>query len=169
MSGFSRGSRKIGNCARTARASNVRADGTARAGAPAGAAAAEEAGDAGDAGARVAAEPLPAATGAAECAGLRWVTASPDLVADRVPQLLAHALERDAVEHRGEETLDDQTLGPEARQAARHEVVHLLGVHVPDRRAVRAAHVVRQDLEARDAVGARRLGEQQVAVRLVGV
>jgi hypothetical protein len=40
---------------------------------------------------------------------------------------------------------------------------------VPDGRAVRAAHVVGEDLEARDAVGTRQVGEQQVAVRLVGV
>src|SRR5437879_9895913 len=51
---------------------------------------------------------------------------SPDLVLDDVAQPVPDALERDAVEHRGEEALHDQALGLVARQAARHQVVHLL-------------------------------------------
>src|SRR5262245_57501501 len=140
----------MGNCARTTLASNLR-----------GAADRAEASKAvaAGAGAGWADEPAAAraAALAAACAGLRFVTASPDLVPDHVPQLIADALERDAVEHRGEEALDDQALRLEPRQAARHEVVHLLGVDVPDRGPVGAAHVVGEDLEPRDAVRARRL------------
>jgi hypothetical protein len=43
------------------------------------------------------------------------------------------------------------------------EVEELLGVDLGDRRRVRAAHVVGEDLQAGDRVGVRALGQQQVA------
>src|SRR5688572_20072426 len=101
-----------------------------------------------------------------------WVTGSmvsPELLLDRLAKLVAHPLERNAIEHRREETLDDQTLCLRARKSASHEVEELLLVDLSDGGAVRAPDVVRQDLEPRDAVGARGAGEQQVAVGLVGV
>ena len=54
-------------------------------------------------------------------------------------------------------------------QPARAQVEELLGVDLGDRRGVRAAHVVGEDLQARDRVGVRALGEQQVAALLEGV
>ena len=45
----------------------------------------------------------------------------------------------------------------------------MLAVDAADRRAVCAADVVRQDLEAGDAVGTSLIGQQQIAVGLVGV
>src|SRR5581483_5175550 len=70
------------------------------------------------------------------------------------------SLERDAVDHRREEALDDHPLRLRLRQAAAHEVEQLFLVDRAGRRAVCAADVVRQDLEHRDRVGARALGEQ---------
>src|SRR6185503_927011 len=94
-------------------------------------------------------------------------TRSPDLGFDRLAQLLADAFQRNAVQHRGEEALDNQSLRLRARQTAGHEIEELLLVDLPDGGAMGAAHIVGQDLETRNAVGARGVGEQQVAVRLV--
>src|ERR1051326_3050772 len=91
--------------------------------------------------------------GAAACA-------SADLALDLAAQALAHGLERDAPDHGLEERLHDESLRLQPRQPARHEVVHLLRLHEADRRPVRAAHVVGEDLEPGDAVGARLVGEQ---------
>src|SRR5207237_3122387 len=88
---------------------------------------------------------------------------------DRRAQLLAHAGERNSIEHRHEEPLDDQPLSLAPRESPGHEVIELLLVHLSDRGPVRATHVVREDLETRNAVGARRVGEQQIAVGLIGV
>ena len=55
------------------------------------------------------------------------------------------------------------------RKTTRHQVEELVAVDAPERRTVRAANVVRHDLEARDRVGVRVRREQQVAVLLVGV
>ena len=54
-------------------------------------------------------------------------------------------------------------------QAVRAQVEELLAVDLGDGRRVGAAHVVGQDLEARDRVGVGALGEQQVARLLEGV
>ena len=51
-------------------------------------------------------------------------------------------------------------------EPARAQVEELLLVDLRDRRGVRAADVVGEDLEARDRVGVRLLGEQQVAALL---
>src|SRR5204862_4704153 len=80
---------------------------------------------------------------------------------------LAHRLQLDAVEHVLEEAAHDQPLRFGARETARHQVEELLAVDLAERRAVRAAHVVGEDLEAGDRVGVRALREQQVAVLLV--
>src|SRR6185503_2643173 len=58
----------------------------------------------------------------------------------------------DALQHRLEEALDDQLLRLGARQTAGSQVEELLLVHLHHRGAVRAAHVVRLDLEAGDGV-----------------
>ena len=70
-------------------------------------------------------------------------------------QRLAHRLELDPVEHVLEEAADDQPLGLGAREAAGHRVEELLAVDLAERRAVRAADVVGEDLEAGDRVGVR--------------
>ena len=58
-------------------------------------------------------------------------------------------------------------LGP--RQAARLQVEHRLFIQLPHRRAVRALHVVRENLELRVRVDRRVVREQQGAVGLLGV
>src|ERR1044072_6678387 len=80
-----------------------------------------------------------------------------------------HRLELDAVEDLLVEAAHDEALGLPTRKPARHAVEELVAIDLADRRAVRAAHVVRLDLEARDRVCVRLVGEEQVAVLLVGV
>ena len=63
----------------------------------------------------------------------------------------------------------DQPLRLGAREAARHQVEELLAVDLAERRAVGAAHVVGEDLEAGDRVRVGGLREQEVAVLLVRV
>src|SRR5439155_12842043 len=92
-----------------------------------------------------------------------------DLALDLAAQALAHGLERNAPDHRLEERLHDEPLRVEARESPRHEVVEMLRLHVAQRGAVRATHVVGEDLEAGNAVRARLVREQQVPVRLIGV
>ena len=75
----------------------------------------------------------------------------------------------DARERVGVERRHEHLLGLAALEAARHEEEEQLRVDPADRRGVRAAHVVGEDLEARDRVGVRVAGEQQVAVLLEGV
>src|SRR5262245_42550086 len=88
---------------------------------------------------------------------------------ERGPQRLAHRCELDPVEHVLEEPAHDQPLRLRASEAARHQVEELFAVDLAERRAVRAADVVRHDLEPGDRVRVRLVGEQQVAVLLVGV
>src|SRR2546423_15424985 len=80
------------------------------------------------------------------------------LVLDQVPRLL----HRDAGDHLSEEALDHHPLGDRARYAARLQVEEVLWIDGRDRRAVRAADVVVEDLEHRDRVGVGLLREQQV-------
>ena len=61
-----------------------------------------------------------------------------------------HRLELDSVEHVLEEAAQDQALRVGPREAAGHRVEELVSVDLADGRAVRAADVVRLDLEARD-------------------
>ena len=78
-------------------------------------------------------------------------------------------VELDAVEHVLEEAAHDQPLRVAAREAAGHRVEELVAVDLADRRAVRAADVVGEDLEPRDRVRVRVGREDQVAVLLVRV
>src|SRR5579884_3524818 len=82
---------------------------------------------------------------------------------------LADRLELDAVEHVLEEAADDQALRFRPREPAGHQVEELLAIDAADRRAVRAAHVVREDLEPWDRDRVRRRREHQVAALLVGI
>src|SRR5581483_9928044 len=88
---------------------------------------------------------------------------------ERGAEGFAHRLQLDAVEHVLEEAAHDQPLRLGARQAARHQVEDLFAIDAAERGAVRAAHVVRHDLETRDRIRMRLVGEQQVAVLLVRV
>ena len=73
---------------------------------------------------------------------------------------LAHGLELDPVEHVLEEAAHDEPLRLLARETACHCVEELLAVDLAQCRPVRAAHVVGEDLEARDRVRVGRLREQ---------
>src|SRR5262249_20564871 len=84
-------------------------------------------------------------------------------------QGVAHGRELDAVEDVLEEAADDQPLGVRTREATRHGVEQLVAIDLGERRAVGAAHVVREDLEAGDGVRMGLLGEEQVAILLIGV
>jgi hypothetical protein len=68
-----------------------------------------------------------------------------------------------------EEAAHDQPLGLAAREPACHQVEELVAIDAAHGRAVRAAHVVRQDLETRDRNCMRRRRQHQVPVFLVGV
>ena len=89
-----------------------------------------------------------------------------ELVDDRPPQAARERADREPLEHVVEESEHDQALRLFGRDAARLEVVELLVVDRSDGRRVRAADVVRLDLEVRDRLRARAFGEHEVAVRL---
>ncbi len=55
------------------------------------------------------------------------------------------------------------------RDPARHQVEQLVRVYLPERGTVGAAHIVRLDLQLRDAVRAGFVREQQVRIALVGI
>src|SRR3954447_26266662 len=82
---------------------------------------------------------------------------------ERAREDLAHGALLEALDQLGHEALDDQALCLGLGQPARAEVEELLLVDLRDRRRVRAADVVGEDLEARDRVRAGALGQQQVA------
>src|SRR5271166_2753374 len=79
------------------------------------------------------------------------------------------ALVADPIEHVLEEALDDEARGGLVIEPAAAQIEQLLGVDRADGGAVRAAHVIRLDLELGLGIGARTLGEQQISVGLVGV
>src|SRR5918993_697197 len=81
-------------------------------------------------------------------------------------QLLGERADRQLVEDLVEEAEHDEALGDLGRDAAALEVEALLGVDRADGRRVAAAHVVRLDLEVRDALRPGALAERQVAVGL---
>src|SRR5581483_7942828 len=83
------------------------------------------------------------------------LTALRDAGLERRTKRLAHGLELDAVEHVLEEAAHDQPLRLGPREAAGHEVEELLPVDLAERRPVRAADVVGEDLEPGDAVRVR--------------
>ncbi len=78
-------------------------------------------------------------------------------------------LNRDAVDDGAEETLDNQILRFSTRDTARLQVEEVLLLDLGDGGAVRAAHVVRGDLQVRNRVGARCATEDEVAVLLVRI
>src|SRR5579864_7817164 len=87
----------------------------------------------------------------------------------RLRQRFPDRRQLDPVEDVLEEAADDQPLGVLTGQAAGHGVEELVAVDLGKRRAVRAAHVVGEDLEAGNRVRVRVFGQQQVAVLLVRV
>src|SRR4051812_28894450 len=76
---------------------------------------------------------------------------------------------REALDERGQEALDDQPPRRRVGQAVGLQVEELLLVELGDRRGVRAAHIVGEDLQARDRIGVGLLGDEQVARLLEGV
>ncbi len=101
-----------------------------------------------------------------ECTHHRLARACSSLSTTERRRPLRERADREPLEHVVEESEHDQSLGLLGRDAARLEVVELLVVDRADRRRVRAAHVVGLDLEVRDRLRARALGEHEVAVRL---
>src|SRR4051812_11510873 len=106
----------------------------------------------------------------------RWPSGAPETPGllgyagfERGLERVADRLELDPVEDLLVEAAHDQPLGLTPREPAGHAVEELVAVDLADRRPVRAAHVIRLDLEARDGVGVRLIGEEQVAVLLIGV
>src|SRR6188474_2025186 len=89
-----------------------------------------------------------------------------DLLDHRLSQRTDELTYRQPVEHVVEEPQHDQSLRLFGRDATRLEVVQLVVVDRADRARVRALDVVRLDLEVRDRLRARALGQHQVAVRL---
>src|SRR3954469_18133327 len=75
-----------------------------------------------------------------------------DTCFQRVGERFPDRFELDPVEDVLEEAADDQPLGFALRESARHQVEKLLAVDLAERRAVGAAHVVGEDLEAGDRV-----------------
>src|SRR5256885_6207357 len=82
---------------------------------------------------------------------------------------VAGVLEGDAVEDVAEETLDEHPLSRLFGDAARLQVEEVLRVDGAHRRPVSAAHIVVVDLQHRDRGRLRLVGEDKVAVRLVGI
>ena len=84
----------------------------------------------------------------------------------RVPRALAHAVDADPVQHLASKRVNQHVARIFRVDAARAQVEHRVFVELADRRAVRALHVVGEDLELRLGVDLRVVGEQQ---RLVGL
>ena len=83
------------------------------------------------------------------------------------PSAFAHTFDSDAVEDLLEEASDDHAHRFFASESARTRVENQLFIHFARRAAVRATHIVSQDLEARNRIGARLIAEQQVVVALI--
>ena len=96
-------------------------------------------------------------------------SSQPQLPRDLRLQLAPHPFNRNPIDHFLQETLDDHAFGVAAVDAAGHQVEDVLVGDLAGGGAVGAAHIVRLDLQARDAVGAGQLAQHQVAVGLVGV
>src|SRR5215218_200874 len=78
---------------------------------------------------------------------------------DRAAQGVADRSLLEALDELGHEALDHQALAHGFREPARAQVEQLLRVDLRDRRRVRAAHVVGEDLQAGDRVRVRALGQ----------
>ena len=74
-----------------------------------------------------------------------------------------------SLDHLAGERVEQHVARLDLGQAARTQVEHRLVVQLPDRRAVRALHVVGEDLELRVRVDGRVVRQQQRAVGLLGV
>ncbi len=90
-------------------------------------------------------------------------------VPDNLVHLLARRRVTDAVNDLAREGVDQHPPRRLQADAPRAQVKNGFVVQLPDRRAVRAFHVVRVNLQLRLGVHRRVLGEQQVFVRLLGV
>ena len=99
-------------------------------------------------------------------AGTRLVQDGGEPALERAGEHLAHGAFLEALDQLGHEALDHEALRLRLGQPARAQVEELLLVDLRDRRRVGAADVVGEDLEARDRVDVRALGEQQVAALL---
>src|SRR2546421_6124394 len=82
---------------------------------------------------------------------------------------LTHRLELDAVENVLEEAAHDQAFRLPAGETSGHGVEELVAIDPAHRGSVRAADVVRQDLQPRDRNRVRRRRQHQVPVLLVRV
>src|SRR5699024_7552504 len=93
-----------------------------------------------------------------------------ELVLDGGREALTDLGDIDLLDDLGEEAAHHQTTGLDLGDAAGAEVEQLLVVEATRRSGVaRALDLTGLDLEVRHRVGARTLGEHQVAVELVGV
>jgi hypothetical protein len=89
---------------------------------------------------------------------------------DRGDELVLEVVDADLLHDLGEEAEHDETSRLVLRDAARLQVEQLLVVEASGRARVSGAEdVAGLDLEVRDRVGARTLGEHEVAVGLVRV
>ena len=79
----------------------------------------------------------------------------------------AHALERDALHDRIEETFDDNAFRVLLRDAARLEIEDRFLLQLSNGRAVRAADIVCEDFQPWDRIGACALIQDEVAVGLI--
>src|SRR6476646_7561766 len=80
-----------------------------------------------------------------------------------------HGVHLERLEHVGGERVREEAPRQLIGDAARLQVEERGLVDLPDRRAVRALHVVGEDLELRLGVDVRRVGKQQRLVRLLAV
>jgi len=103
------------------------------------------------------------------CVGKRLASCRGHLVVNGLLETETHAIERNALHYRVEKAFHHQTLGFPVRDATRLEVEERFLFKFSDRRAVATAHIIGQDLQAGDRIGARPLAEDQVAVGLVTV
>ena len=93
-----------------------------------------------------------------------------ELVLDGRGDLVAQVGERDLTDDVGEEAAHDEALGLVLADAARLQVEQLQVVETPCRRSVPGAlDLAGLDLEVRHRVGAGTVGQDEVAVELVGV
>src|SRR6185503_16506955 len=102
--------------------------------------------------------------------GRRLVRSASEVAVERHPlQYFAHRVDLDGLECVGGERVGEQPPRVLGAHAAALHVEERLLVDLPHRRAVRALHVVGEDLELRLRVDVGGLGEQQRLARLLAV
>lgn len=84
-------------------------------------------------------------------------------------EALAHAFEGNALEDGIEESLHNQFFGFSLRDTARFQVEKRLLLQFANGCAVCTAHIVREDFQAGDGIGARLIAENEVAVCLIAI